>query len=99
MNYDIIPVSRRVPDDVSPEDYSFVIRRAAILEYVGGMRDPSTLTQDELAEHFGVSQNTISVDMRAIAEAHDMGEGADRWYPDQADRDAAEEAPEPEVTA
>lgn len=57
-----------VPDDKSPEDYHYTVRRAAILEDVIRAGSPSRIRQQSLADRYGVSQSTISRDLDAVGD-------------------------------
>ena len=53
-------------------EYSYVERRAELLQLIEEAGDPSALNQTEWAEKFGVSQQQISKDFdRLAAYAHD----------------------------
>lgn len=51
-----------------PEEYSYVERRAEILQQVLEVGHPRALNQTELAERYGVSQQQISKDLDRLAE-------------------------------
>ena len=57
-----------VPDDVPASEYSYVQRRAEILELVEGAGNPHAITQSRLAERYGVSQPQISKDLKRLRE-------------------------------
>lgn len=50
-----------------PTEYSYVERRAELLQRVEEAGEPSVLNQTELADTFGVSQQQISKDLDRIA--------------------------------
>ena len=63
--------------DKPPTEYSYVERRAELLQQVRDLGTPSALNQTELADRYGVSQQQISKDMDRIAE-HVRSEMVDR---------------------
>lgn len=50
-----------------PTDFSYVERRAELLQRVKEAGEPSVLNQTELADTFGVSQQQISKDLNRLA--------------------------------
>lgn len=57
-----------IPGDKNPRNYSYAERRAEIYHELKEAGHPSILNQSELAERYGVSQPTISKDMKKIRE-------------------------------
>jgi hypothetical protein len=52
----------------APESYTYVQRRAELLQIVEGAGHPSAVNQTELAERYGVSQQQISKDLDRLDE-------------------------------
>ena len=62
-----------------PTEYSYVERRAELLQRVKEAGEPSVLNQTELADTFGVSQQQISKDLDRLAtHVHDQMIDRDR---------------------
>lgn len=57
-----------VPDGKPREDYSYVERRAEILERIERAGHPNALNKSELAREYGVSHTSIGRDFDALAE-------------------------------
>jgi hypothetical protein len=57
-----------IPDGKPSEDYSYVERRAEILERIERVGHPNALNKSELAREYGVSHTSIGRDFDALAE-------------------------------
>lgn len=57
-----------VPDGKPREDYSYMERRAEILERIERAGHPNALNKSELAREYGVSHTSIGRDFDALAE-------------------------------
>lgn len=57
-----------VPDGKAREDYSYVERRAEILERIERAGHPNALNKSELAREYGVNHTSIGRDFDALAE-------------------------------
>jgi len=67
MSYNIDYFSVKIPDNKEPKEYSFVERRADILNMILEAGHPRAISQSELAVKYGVSQVTIHNDFEALA--------------------------------
>ena len=56
------------PGDKPPTEYTYVERRAELLQQVRDLGHPSALNQSEMADRYDVSRQQISKDMDRIAE-------------------------------
>lgn len=76
MGSDIDYSAVEVPQGKAPTAYTYVERRAELLQLVFEAGHPRALNQTELAERYGVSQQQISKDMDRLAEyvADHLGE-------------------------
>lgn len=57
-----------VPDDIPASEYSYVQRRAEILELVEEAGHPDALTKTRLAERYGVSPAQITKDFKRLRD-------------------------------
>jgi len=62
-DYTAIPIPSK-----NPAEYSYVERRAELLQQVRDLGHPSMIHQGEAAERYGVSQQQISKDLDRLAE-------------------------------
>lgn len=67
------------PPDLAPEEFSYVQRRAVLLDRVLEVGGPGAVSNVRLAEHFDVNRSTIKRDFDALGEylQHYLDEGAD----------------------
>lgn len=61
-----------------PSEYSYVQRRADLLDQIYDLGHPSMIHQGEAADRYGVSQSQISKDLKRLAEHVDTELGARR---------------------
>ena len=61
-----------------PSEYTYVERRADLLEQIYDLGHPSMIHQGEAAERYGVSQSQISKDLSRLAEHVDTELGSRR---------------------
>lgn len=57
-----------IPDDTPRSEYSYVERRAELLNLIERHGAPSALNQSELAGEYGVSQQQISKDFKRLSK-------------------------------
>jgi len=57
-----------VPEDEQPQEYSYTVRRAEILQLVEQAGHPDAVNQSRLADRYGVARSTISRDFDRIRE-------------------------------
>ena len=68
-----------IPEGKDPEDYSYMERRAELFSYIIEAGHPDLLNQTEFAKRYGVTQPTISKDIKRIREdiRDELGTDAD----------------------
>jgi len=57
-----------VPDDVPPAEYSYVVRRAEILELIEEAGHPDAIKKIRIAERYDVSPSQITKDFKRIRD-------------------------------
>lgn len=67
------------PPDLAPEEFSYVQRRAVLVDRVLEVGGPGAVSNVRLAEHFDVNRSTIKRDLDALGEylQHYLDNGAD----------------------
>jgi len=57
-----------IPEDTPPEEYSYTVRRAEILQLTEEAGHPDAVNQARLADRYGVARSTVSRDFDRIRE-------------------------------
>lgn len=66
-----------IPSNKSPDDYTYIERRAEILQYILQRGSPYAVHQARLADRYGVSESQISRDIKRLRKHVDEHLGDD----------------------